>query len=84
MTTATVTRHLKAEGLPVTLYRGNGYHYFVFDDGKRYEERSIMEPHFRAMSVEQWLADGREFAAEVMAKEVTPAGAFVLKIGGRK
>lgn len=65
MSTATVTRRLRAEGLPLELVRGNGYHYFVFDDGTRFETRSIMEPRFRAVSLERWLADGREFAADV-------------------
>ena len=70
MSTATVTRRLKAEGLTVELVRGNGYHYFIFDDGQRYETRSVMCPRFRDIPLETWLSDGRQFAADVEAGEV--------------
>jgi hypothetical protein len=67
MSTATVTRRLRAEGLPLELVRANGYHYFIFDDGTRFETRSIMVPRFREIPLETWLSDGREFAADVEA-----------------
>jgi hypothetical protein len=84
MSTATVTRRLKAAGLPVTMYRGDGYHYFIFDDGERYESHSEMEMYFRSLTVDQWVAIGTEFAATVAAK---PAPEYVvgstIKLGNR-
>lgn len=64
MTTATVTRRLQAEGLPVELVRGDGYHYFIFDDGSAYETESVMVPRFRSWSVDRWVEEGRAFAAK--------------------
>jgi hypothetical protein len=67
MSTANVTRRLKAEGLPVEMVRGEGYHYFIFDEGDTYESHSIMVPRFRSMPMERWLEIGRQFAADVKA-----------------
>lgn len=68
MSTATVTRRLKAEGLPVELVRGEGYHYFIHDDGgAAYMTHSIMVPRFRDMSVDRWVEIGRQFAADMKA-----------------
>jgi hypothetical protein len=67
MTTATVTRKLRAEGLPVELVRGNGYHYFIYDDGKHYETESIMIPRFRSWSVSRWVEEGQRFASDMKA-----------------
>ena len=67
MSTATVTRKLRGEGLPVELVRGNGYHYFIFDDGNLYESHSIMVPRFRSQPLERWLEIGRTFAEMVKA-----------------
>jgi hypothetical protein len=68
MTTATVTRRLQAEGLPVELVRGNGYHYWTFDDGDAFETESEMVYRFRDMPESKWLERGRDFAARAAAK----------------
>lgn len=68
MTTATVTRKLRAEGLPVELVRGAGYHYFVWDDGTHFETASEMVYRFRDLTVDQWVSRGRDFAAKVQAE----------------
>ena len=65
MTTATATRRLKALGHPVEMVRGNGYHYFVYDDGTRFESHSEYIPRFRSQTVEQWVARGAAFSAAV-------------------
>lgn len=67
MSTANVTRKLRAEGLPMELVRGEGYHYFTFDDGEAYETVSIMVPHFRSLPYERWLTIGRQIAADIKA-----------------
>lgn len=67
MSTANVTRRLKAEGLPVEMVRGEGYHYFIFDDGNLYMSHSIMVPRYSDMAMERWLEIGRQFAADMKA-----------------
>lgn len=69
-TIADVTAALRAEGLPVELVKGDGYLYFVCDDPARniFEDKSIMVAYFNRQTPEQWIADGREFAASVRAK----------------
>jgi hypothetical protein len=68
MSTATVTRKLRALGHPVELVRGVGYHYFVWDDGSHYDSLSIMESRFRCQSVDAWVRDGVDFAETVRAQ----------------
>ena len=62
MSTATVTRKLRALGHPVELVRGDGYHYFIFDDGKFYDSVSVMISRFRSWPVDRWVAEGVQFA----------------------
>ena len=64
-----VSRKLEDAGHEeVKLYRGDGYHYFIYDKGGDvivYESYSIMVMHFRTYSVAQWVAMGIEFAIAV-------------------
>jgi hypothetical protein len=62
-----ITRALRAEGLPLELacIHGNSYFVFFYDDGTTYEERSIYCASLRQQSTEQWLENGRSFAADV-------------------
>jgi len=88
MTTATVTRRLQSEGLPVTLNRGPGYHYFVFDDGTNFETETVVVYRFRDVPLTRWLDDGRAFAARAQALIAeraarTEAGPFKFKLTGK-
>jgi hypothetical protein len=49
----------------VELVRGEGYHYFVIDDGKRFDTYSVAVPHTRALSADQWVAEARHALATV-------------------
>lgn len=49
----------------VELVRGDGYHYFVFDNGEVFETRSIMTPYTKDQSAFQWMEDARHFAADM-------------------
>lgn len=64
--TKTVTTKLRAEGFPVELVRGNGYLYFIFDNGSRFETYSIYTPRFNDLTEEQWLEEGRDWAKIVL------------------
>lgn len=67
MSTKTVTKRLAALGLPVTMYRGDGYHYFIFYDTARniYDCESHMVYRFRSLTVEHWVDIGKAFASKV-------------------
>ena len=89
MSTATVTRKLRALGHPVEMVRGAGYHYFIFDDGDFYDSVSVMIPRFRSWPVERWVAEGAAFAKRCVwakaeaAERDAERGTGPLKIGGR-
>lgn len=57
----TVAKILKGVGNPhLSLYKGEGYWYFAFDDGgERYETQSVMVMRLRELSLEEWVAEGR-------------------------
>lgn len=42
----------------VELVRGEGYHYYVYDDGLRFETESVMCPYLSHQSAEMWIEDG--------------------------
>lgn len=65
-----VSAQLQREGLHVMLYRGEGYLYFIFDDGEAYESESVMVPRFSDLAPERWLEMGREFAGRMAALAV--------------
>jgi hypothetical protein len=67
MSTVKVTAKLHKLGHPVELVRGEGYHYFVYDDGTNFETESVMEPHFRSVPFDRWVQDGIEFAKKTKA-----------------
>lgn len=53
----------------VELVKGDGYHYFVYDDGdKIFETESVMEHFLTNMPLERWVTDGKNFANKVEEK----------------
>jgi serine protease inhibitor ecotin len=69
----TVTKAIAAAGHPeVRLYRGDGYHYYEFDDidgpTGAFETQSVMCPRFSDMAHEQWVAGGIAFATKMKEK----------------
>ena len=67
-TKAALNRRFKAEGLPVELVKGDGYFYYVFDDGALYDTHSVMVYAFGHDNPERWYTTGVEFAARVRAE----------------
>lgn len=59
-----ITSTLRKEGFPVELvYDQSGYWYFVFDDGKKFETKTIGGVYrLGQLTTQQWLDAGREFA----------------------
>lgn len=77
--TRTISAALQKEGLPLELVRApEGYHYFIWDTldsgaaNRAYETHSIMTPRFGDATPEQWMADGRAFAQELIEKGLWP------------
>lgn len=65
-TTKSVTKAIREAGHPyVELVRGNGYHYFVFDDGKRFETESVMTMRLTSATLDQWVEWGLKFAEQI-------------------
>ncbi len=77
--TTTITKALRAEGLPLELVRDQaGYHYFIFDTldteaaNRSYETHSIQCYRFSAQTPEVWMEDGRAFIKDLEAKGLWP------------
>lgn len=75
ITCRSISLALQKEGLPVTLYKGNGYLYFDFwveassDRPAVYETHSVYTCRLNDMPRGWWLKEGREFAARVFAEQ---------------
>lgn len=53
----------------LSLYRGDGYWYFVYDDGdKIFETQSVYIKYLSSLELSDWLAIGRDFIDRVESK----------------
>lgn len=67
-TIKSANRAIAKAGIPVELVRGEGYHYFVFDDGKRFETVSIYVPYTNSVSVDCWVEWAKQAMDEINNK----------------
>ena len=67
-TIAQANRAIAKSGTPLELVRGEGYHYFVYDDGKHYDSLSIYVPYTNTYSPSEWVEQA-ESAYETIAKD---------------
>jgi hypothetical protein len=67
MTLNEINRAIQAKAPNVTLYRGRGYHYYIFDDQARnvHESHSEYVPYLYMRNAKTWIADGIAFAEKV-------------------
>lgn len=49
----------------LSLYPGEGYWYFVYDNGSRYHDRSVMVFRLSHMTLDEWVTEGQNFIREV-------------------
>ena len=59
---------IKKIGNPnLNLYEGEGYFYFVYDDGKwwRYEDQSVYVRRLNHLTLDQWVEHGQSFIKEI-------------------
>lgn len=66
----TKSQILKAVGNPfVSLYRGSGYWYFVYDDyksgGKHHLSKTVYVTKLNDMTLEQWVTEAKMLIKEV-------------------
>ena len=56
--TATILKNIAEPNL--SLYKGQGYYYFVYDDGdKVYKERCVMVNTMNHLSLDSWVYEGK-------------------------
>ena len=60
-------RAISAAGIPLELVRGEGYHYFIFDDGRHYDSVSVYVPYTNSMPVARWVAEAAD-AHQIICK----------------
>jgi hypothetical protein len=69
MTLAKLNTKMKATVSPcIELVKGEGYHYFVFDDGAAFETESVMVPYTNRITPAEWLLMAEQFAAKHIKK----------------
>jgi len=67
----TIKKIIKEIGNPyLSLYRGKGYHYFVYDNGKDGDEMvfldySVYVYRINHLSLEQWVAEGKDCIKQI-------------------
>jgi hypothetical protein len=89
MTTAqriTTKQILNAIGCKhLNLYKGSGYYYFSYDDGKqRYETHSVVVCALSHLSLENWIAEGRELVARMEPAEKQPGDYMLERLRARR
>jgi hypothetical protein len=62
MRIADINRKVAKAGHPVTLYKGEGYLYLIWDDGEYFFDQSIYCCHFSQMAPALWLKEALGFA----------------------
>jgi len=75
MRIADINRRVAKAGHPVTLHKGTGYLYLVWDDGQYFFEQSIYVCYFKQMPPASWLKEALDFAercAEQIRKAAKP------------
>lgn len=50
------------------LVRGKGYWYFVYDDGVKYDTKSVYVVLLRQLTINEWAVEGREFVTRMESK----------------
>ena len=67
----TVKKIIKAIGHPhLNLYRGEGYQYFVYDNGKEgddmvYGDYSVYVHRINDLSLDRWVAEGKDCIKQI-------------------
>jgi hypothetical protein len=71
--TATIKRvqaAISKAGIPLEFVRGEGYHYFVLDDGQQYETESVMIPYTSDCAISQWVEEAEWAYGVIKARQL--------------
>lgn len=60
-----VNAALAAEKIPLQLWKGEGYLYFLYDKAGRYETKSVYVCYLNDLPLERWLEEARDFIKEL-------------------
>jgi len=63
MTTREILRAVKCQHL--SLHKGEGYWYFVFDNGVEYETKSVYAFRLNDLSFGAWVEEGLELISDI-------------------
>jgi len=67
MTTSQIIRIIGDHRL--SLQRGDGYWYFVFDDGEKFDTESVMVMRLKDLPLSSWVSQGREFISRMEERQ---------------
>lgn len=67
----TVTKAFHAADFPLKLRAARGYFIMEYDHNGRYETKSVMTYQLNALTLEQWLEEGKQFTEELKEKGLT-------------
>lgn len=56
----------------VCLFRGEGYFYFVYDDGAKYFDKSVPVYRVNHLSLDRWLAEAEDFVNGLRQEGLVP------------
>lgn len=69
-TIKSVNRAVAKAGIPLELVRGEGYHYWVYDNGSRFETVSEYTMYTSHLSEWEWMESAKEAYATITKYEV--------------
>ncbi len=61
----TITNAMTVRKIPVRLRPARGYFILEYDNGQRYETKSVMVCRLSQLTLGQWVEEGRLFASEI-------------------
>ena len=52
----------------LSLVKGKGYWYFIFDNNKAYKTHSVYTMRLSDLKLENWIAEGKEFVDQMYGR----------------
>jgi len=68
ITAARINAAIAKAGIPLEIVRGEGYQYFIYDDGKYFETVSVMVCWLKRYSVAEWVNQAGLVYIEIMER----------------
>lgn len=63
----TINKIIQTQVSPyMELVKGEGYFYFVYDNGPKFETKSVCTFRLNNLTLDMWIDDARDFHAEMM------------------